>query len=217
MFRDNFKSLKEKELRKLWKEYQNLWEVARKKENGHLVEVEPYQKGWVRYYVLRGDIKNRNDARFIQQALDLINVERYCSRQNFTVKDYKTGKYVPMEQKIGYITEQKYETLSQNVKKWFTKTQMVEKYSNRVFYGYVFKLDYFFEFKIEPNIITHHWIPDNAWETRRAEINHKFQTQNLWPKINKMLGASTSHKDWKLPRHVKNKRGHYFSLDEFED
>jgi hypothetical protein len=167
----------------LWKEYQNLWEIARKKENGHLVEVEPYQKGWVRYYVLRSDIKNRNDARFIQQALDLINVERCCSRQNFTVKDYKTGKYVPMEQKLSYVTEQKYETLSQNVKKWFVKTQLVDKYSNRVYYGYVFKLDYFFEFKIEPNIITHHWIPDNAWETRRAEIDHKLQTQNLWPNV----------------------------------
>lgn len=217
MFRDNFKSLKEKELRKLWKEWQNLWEIARRKENGHLVEVEPYQKGWVRYYVLRHDIKNRNDARFIQQALDLINSERYCSRQNFTVKDYKTGKYVPMEQKLGYISEQKYETLSQNVKKWFTKTQLVDKYSNRVYYVYVFKLDYFFEFKIEPNIITHHWIPDSTWASRRAEIDNKLQRDNLWPRINKMLGASTSWKDWKLPRHVKNKRGHYISLDEFED
>jgi hypothetical protein len=217
MFRDNFKSLKEKELRKLWKEYENLWKIARNKENGYLVEVEPYQKGWARYYVLREDIKNRNDARTIQQALDLINSERVSNREDFTVKDYKAGKYVPMKQPLNNVTEKKWETLSPSVQKWFVKRQLVEKYSNRVYYAYVFKLDYFFEFKVEPNIITHHWIPDSEWATRQAELSHKLQRENLWPKINKMLGASAQPKNWKLPQHVKNKRGMFYSSEDFEE
>jgi len=203
----------EKELRKLWSEYNNSWKVS--KERGQYVEVEPYQSGWIRYFIPRQDIKNRTDIRWIRQALDLINNTRFCHNKDFIVKDSK-GKYVPIEQRLGSISEEKYESLVQNVKKLFEKRQFVQKYSKQIYFRYCFKLEWYFEYQIEPNIVTHHWMPDPEWETHVAEISHRIGRNNLWPKINRMLGSSTKYKEWRLSPKLKNKYGMYFSEEDYD-
>jgi len=209
----NSKTDKEKNLRKLWMEYRDTWN--KRKDRGQYVDVEPYQSGWIRYYVPRQDIKNRTDIRYIKQALDLINSVVRSGREDFTYKNTK-GVYKPISQKLKSISEKKWESLSPNVKKLFVYREYRNEWTKKTYFAYGFKFEWYFEFEVEPCIITQQWLPDSDWETYVAELNHRIERNNLWPQINKMLGVSSNHREWKLPLHVKNKRGMLFVLDDIE-
>lgn len=212
----------EKQLRRLWTEYSESYSWKNMREHGHWEEVEPYQNGWTRRFTLREDINNRNDARDIRRALDLVNNEVFSRRENFTHYDYKKKEYVPTPQKLGWITEQKHEQLDEKLKSMFILRKWTEKVNypfHRVIErtAYFVKHDYWFVFEIEPNIITHHWIPDSEFESRRQELQNRFQRDNLWPKINRMNGWSTNDRDYKFnPVYMQNIYGKNLSDADFE-
>jgi hypothetical protein len=212
----NKKEYEQKKLRKLAEEYHSSFKKRR--ESGEWVSVEPYQQGWVRYFSLRDDIKNRKDARYIQQALNLVNTEVYSHREDFKRKDYKTGKYVPIEQKLNYLLEKDYENLSPNLQKLFVKREVRMKYSPKTFFAYFFIHEWYFVFKKEPNIITQRWLPDEEFESHIAEMQNKIYRDNLYPKINKAYSRPTSYKakGWKIPMDVKNKRGVFLNDDMYD-
>ena len=193
MIRDR-KTEQEKELRRLWTEYIELSQKHWRRESGTWVEVEPYQKGWVRKFVLRDDIKNRTDAKEIRHVLDLINVSKVCSRKDFTEKSWKTKKYEPIVQKLKRIDEATYNKLSEKEKSYFGEWLQIDKKDKHYRKTYAFKYDFWFVFEIKPNMITRHWIPDAELESRYTEIRNKLQTHNLWPKIDHILGVS--HHDY---------------------
>jgi hypothetical protein len=209
----DFKSTQEKKLRKLWKEYRDTW--GKQKEHGQWIEVEPYQRGWRRYFVPRPDIKNRTDIRWIRQALDLINNTKFCRNKDFIVKDFK-GQYKAVEQRLGTLTEEKYNAQPQNVKKLFIRAAFVSKYTKQTYYRYVFQLEWYFEYKVEPNIVTHHWLPDTDWETHITELSHQIERNNWWPKIDKMLGNSRKYKEWRLSPYLRNKYGECLTEEDFD-
>jgi hypothetical protein len=114
--------------------------------------------------------------------------------------------------------------LSEKHKSYFMKTEFVETFmfphKHRMFVTrYAFRNDFWFVFKIEPNMIHYHWHPDPEWESHCAEITHKLDRENLWPKINKMLGVSTHYrqKGWKVDKWLKNERGEIMTDEGYEE
>lgn len=204
----NRKFYKGKEIRKLYTEYSRRW--SERFTHGEWIKVEPYQKGWTRFFVLRDDISRRTDAPWIQRALDLVNTFQYNRNKEFTRYDRGKREDVPIEQYLGWILEKDYEAIDKrvakylNIRKYHTKTYG----RDTTFDAYGLKHDYWTVFAIEPNIIVERWVPDPKWESRIGELALKIERHNLWPKIGKELGWSVSGKsDWGMSPYLKNKRG----------
>ena len=137
MFRD-YKTEKEKELRRLYEEYCNRW----KEKKGYVVELEePYQRGWDRFFVLRDDAKNRNDVKDLREVLKMLNYTVHCSRRNFTEKNWKTRKFEPITQVLKTIDESTYLSLSEKHRSYFVQRYIRDdKYrSKKWILRYIFK------------------------------------------------------------------------------
>jgi len=215
------KTEEHKRLRKMLKEYDKLSRARR--DTGEWVDVEPYQRGWIRYYVLRDDAKNRKDAREMQQVLDKINTEVHCNNERFERRNWKTGKMEPIPQKPKYLTTEQYNDLTEKQKSFFVKHDWVEitmygGYKQKRFVsGYVFEHSYYLVFKKEPNIVTQHWIPNQEIESRFGELKEHMQRNNLWAKMNKAMHWNTGAKYWRngLPYKYRNADG--FEFEDFDD
>lgn len=212
--RRNEKFYEGKEVRRIYKEWTDLWRSY--KDLGHWVKVKPYRRGWTRYYVLRNDISRRKDAFYIQKALDLVNTTRYSRSKKFTTRDWRSKKDKPISQSLGYISEEKYEGLDDRIKKHLVKRIYTQKtvWGKREYVGYTLRHEYWAEFKIEPNIIVEHWIPDVEVERRRAELDLKIERHNLWPKIYREHGWSNWKWDNPYYERYKNRRGEIGNFEE---
>lgn len=218
----NHKTEEHKRLRRIWNEYITLADARHK--SGEWIEVEPYQRGWIRYYILRDDAKNRKDARELQQVLDKINTMIFCNNEKFLHRNWKTNKWEPIPQKPKYLTQQQYDDLSEKHKSFFVKREWVEtvkvggmKHRTTVV-GYIFFYDYYLVLHKEPNIVTHHWIPDQELESRYGELRESMHRNNVWAKLNKAINWNTGHnRGWKddVPHKYRNNTGFEFeSIDE---
>lgn len=206
----NKKTEQGKELLRLYRQYQETW--SRRGEHGHFVEVKPYQTGWVRSFTLRQDIANRSDAGKIRRILEKINTEVRCNRKDFLHKKYDTKKWVPIEQHTKGLSEKEFSELTSHEQKYFTRVMSYPKNSKHPFIRYRFRWNWFFVFKIKPLMVTRRWIPDPEWEAYCAEIRNKIQRDNIWPKINNMLGIKHCL-DWWNDEWLAHKRGEYLDED----
>lgn len=206
--RRHHKTEQEKELLALYREWREL--LYAKRSAGHYVEVEPYRHGWDRYFVLRDDIKNRADAHIISKLLDLINVNRWSKRKDFKVKNHWTGKWESMDQTIRTISEKRYEGMNEKEKSLFDFKWVNLGSRKRPHWvqAYVFKYPFWFVLKTVPHMITHHWMPNAEVEQRFAELDRKIKLNNLWHKIDKLLGVkSFRHLEWDY--YFDNERANY--------
>jgi len=218
----------EKQLLKLYREYRNTWDNS--KDHGTWVEVTPYQKGWIRFYVLRDDAKNRADAYRLRKVLDLANSKIYSSIEDFTRAVWKKGRIVKglrenIKQPLKFLNEREYENIPSDIKKYFRRLEWTEKrtYPTKHYVtivGYVVTVPEYFVFHVEPNIITHHFLPDGEWESRIQEIRNKITRDNLWPKINKAMSKSLNngHHNYSMRSiWIRNKYGIEFTAEELEN
>jgi hypothetical protein len=211
--RRNEKFYKSKEIRKIYNEYSRQW--TDRYTHGDWVQVTPYQLGWTRYFKLRDDISRRSDADRIQTALDLVNTFQYCRNEKFVRRTHKK-QIVVIEQDLKHLSVEQFEKLDPPVAKYFRMGWLYPKI-NRWSVGlprppykvYYFKHSYWAVLHKDPNIITEQWRPDEAWERRMGELQLKIDRHNLWHKINRELGVSNKHKEWRLTPFLKNKRGQF--------
>ena len=205
----------DKKLIALDKEYSELRQASHK--SGTFIDVEPYQRGWRRYFVPRDDIKNRMDIKEIRQALDLINSVDYSHRKDFKEKDWKTKKWLTKEKKLKYINDAKYQALSEKLRSFFVLREWYEEskyFKTKTFISaYVFKNDYWFVHKIEPRIIRQHWIPDAEVESRLGELRRKFESEFLWPKVTRARSKSVGYSNYDMLREERRKER---LLEEFQ-
>lgn len=188
----NFRTEKDKEIRRLYKEYSDTWQQSRTR--GQFVEVEPYQAGWYRHYVLREDIARRDDARFYRQALDLVNTNVICNREDFLVRSWKKKEgFKPIKQELKSLNDLEFERLNPNLNKLFARVQKWNTWSKLTYFVYEVSRPTYYVFEVEPNIVTHHWLPDPEWETYTTELSHRIERNNLWPKINHLLGVPNNY------------------------
>ena len=210
----NKKTEEHKRLRKIIKEYDRL--STERFRVGAWVDVEPYQRGWVRDFVLRDDVKNRSDAREFQQALDLINLTVFCRNQDFLHRNWKTGELQPIKQYPKHPTVEQYNAMTEKLQSMFE----LRRYNDRVYRNgryefesverYTFRWNYYLVFRVQPNIVTQHWIPDNEVHSRFGELKHYIDSNGLWTKFPKALHWNVGYRE----RFHPNPR--YRNADNFE-
>ncbi len=95
----------EKRVRAAYKEWWHLREVRR---NMPLLPLpEPYQKGFVRYFVLREDVARSKRAAFFEELLEVVNTYQYSDNRKFEAKKRRRGKrvLVPRKQELENFIE----------------------------------------------------------------------------------------------------------------
>lgn len=90
----------EKKLRALDREETELWQ---KEKNLGWIDLNPHvQRGWVRHFVLRGDVARSKQAEFFQGILNKINTSHWSNRKDFRInrRRYKKDKLVGRRQEL---------------------------------------------------------------------------------------------------------------------
>ena len=211
--RRNKKFYEEKELRRLYEDYRK-----RRKErfqHGEWVKIEPYQRGWLRYYVLRDDIARRQDADRIQTALDLINSTQYHRTKDFLRRNRETKKMEPIPHFLKRLDADERKDLPEDILCYFTpRWEVINRWGRKAeVIRWGISHDYWFVHEVEPNMISEQWIPDPVWAQRLGELENKIQTNHLWPKFAKIHGWSRSYKECRIPAIVRNQRGEYLDKE----
>lgn len=150
----------EKQVRKKYRHSDRLWEMKR---NIPLVPLEkPYQKGFVRFFVSRDDVKRSKDGRFFGGLLEKINTEMHSPTWKFVKKKKRRGRliYVEKEQRVANVYPHEWANpkfgLTEREKRYFIRKDNycpIRK-SYRVYYE--FTEPWRFVLRIKPNIITHY-------------------------------------------------------------
>ncbi|HEX8015009.1 MAG TPA: hypothetical protein VF465_07235 [Flavobacterium sp.] len=179
----------EKQLIQLSKRRHSIYLAIR---NLPLIELkEPYQKGWVRFFVVRKDVLRSDDALFFVNLLDKINTFQFSNQKTFTNRKKTFGKKTDYqrEQFVSNITVTEWNNdklkLTDKEKSFFT---LVEKWSERYrcFKTYYkFNEPWRFVFKIEPNIITHKKAVDAVLESELRLIENYIENRDLRCKMYK--------------------------------
>ncbi|MEO6175884.1 MAG: hypothetical protein ABIP27_12105 [Flavobacterium circumlabens] len=160
---------------------------------------EPYQKGWVRFFVVRKDVLRSDEAMFYVNVLEKINTFQFSNQKTFTSRKKRFGKKTenPKEQFLAKINVSEWNTnkfeLTDKEKSCFTR---IEKWSDRCrcFKTYYqFTESWRFVFKIEPNIIKHQKAVDAVLESELRQIENYIQNRDLGYKIYKSGNRDASY------------------------
>ncbi|WP_326981405.1 hypothetical protein VUJ46_14220 [Chryseobacterium sp. MYb264] len=149
----------EKQIRKKYKRSDELWKIRR---NIPLVSLmEPYQKGFVRFFVVRDDVKRSKDGDFFQGILDKINTKMYSETRKFLKKKRKFGRriYVEREQKLARLSTHQWNDpklgLTTRERQYFLKREDYCPIRKRYNIYYEFIEPWRFVLRVKPNMITH--------------------------------------------------------------
>lgn len=164
----------EKQIRKKYKRSKELWEIRR---NISWIPLEnPYQRGFVRFFVLNDDVKRSEDADFFEGILKKINTYMYSESRLFLKKKKKFGRrvYVEKEQKLSLISFYKWIDprfgLMPRERQYFLKIQEYNPFRKRAETYYEFTEPWRFTLRIRPNMITHYKPVDAELEKEYAEL-----------------------------------------------
>lgn len=175
----------EKKVRALAKQSRMLWKM---RQEIPLVPLEkPYQKGFVRFFVLREDIAKTKMADFFNEILQKINTYQYSDNRKFQKKKRKRGKkiYVPRAQNLHRIPDwqfPEYKKLKFSVKEqaFFVKTEVYDPHQKKFETYYEFRDPWRFVLRVKPYMITHYKPVDIELEREIAQVSsfldrHKIQ------------------------------------------
>ena len=176
----------ERELRRLYQKYISIGKAINNL--GWLDLDKPIYLGYIKQFVLRDDISRRKDASIFEGILKSINDFSTCKNKDFMAKEWKTKKKVPISHNLKYLTKKKFNKLPTNQQKHFSAAYD-HKHSC---WKYRFVLSYYFVPKIDKNYAYRIRVFDADLERQSDEIERHIETNNLWPKINKLLGRSNS-------------------------
>lgn len=125
----------EKQIRKKYKRSRELWKLRR---NIPLVPLEkPYQKGFVRFFVVRDDVQRSKDGNFFEELLKKINTEMYSETRKFLKRKRKSGRriYVEKEQKIANVYPWEWNNpkfgLTERERQYFIKKKIIAQSENQ--------------------------------------------------------------------------------------
>lgn len=164
----------EKQIRKKYKRSRELWETRRKIP---LVPLEnPYQKGFVRFFVVRDDVKRTKDGNFFEGILAKINSYMYSETRKFLKKKRKFGRkiYVPRDQKLDRLLPYQWNDpklgLTTREKQYFLKREEYDPLRKRHNTYYEFIEPWRFTLRVKPYMITHYKPLNSELEKEYAEL-----------------------------------------------
>lgn len=180
---------KGKHLMKLKRRCTKLWEEKNKL--GYIELERPVESGWERYLVLRKDVAQSSEAAFFQKILDRINTRQLCSRKDFTKRDRKTKKMVPMIQHSRRLSSEEFRKCGFTDKEKECFEYKVFRHEN----GYrarvhVFLEEWRFDYKVKKHFITHIKVHDNVLEQQIAELEKLMYGYKETGLLNKLYGLS---------------------------
>lgn len=171
----NSKKDVEKQIRKKYKRSKELWKLRR---NVLSIPLErPYQKGFVRFFVVRDDVKRSKDGDFFEGILNKINTYMYSESRKFLKKKRKFGRkiYIEKEQKLYRIFPWQWEDpkfgLTVRERQYFVRKENdypLKKTSN-IYYEFI--EPWRFALRVRPYMITHYKPLDLELEKEYDEIN----------------------------------------------
>lgn len=190
-----FKNNKKKEALSLWREMLRIQEAQRKL--GYIELEKPVFKGYKKFFVLREDYCNRDDAYVFKEILQHVQNEIHCRDKLFLTKDWKTGKKIPMEHSICTLTKKKYDSLSDRCKKYFISYWHTNKYNKQRELRYQFTIPYIFLPKMDKWYITKLPVIDSELKRREKEIEKQLHSnkEELWSILHKAMGWRHSYWD----------------------
>jgi hypothetical protein len=181
----------EKKLRQNYKQRKQLFHAVW---NAPPVPLDkPYQKGWVRFFVLRADVSVSPHADFFMNLLEKINTYQYSSDKSFAIRKRKLGKKisVPSEQFLKKISISDWNCkkidLTEKEKSYFTLTKEWSNNLGRYIIYYRFDEPWRFVLRVRPNIITHTKPVDSELQSELRILENYITNQNLSYKINRLV------------------------------
>ena len=167
-----------------------------------LVPLEkPYQKGYVRFFVLREDVRQGKQADFFATLLAKINTYQYADNRKFQKKKKRRGKriYLPRKQELLSFRQWEWVDAIEKGKlvaeecKYFMKVERYNSVCKRFEIYYEFAEPWRFELRVKPNMITHYRPLDIAIERELAELDKIISDYKNWGIIHsKIYGGSYS-------------------------
>lgn len=185
----------EKQIRKKYKRSKELWEIRR---NIPLIPLEkPYQKGYVRSFAVRDDIKISKDGDFFEGILNKINTYSYSENRKFLKKKRKFGRriYIPREQKLKRIssfdwTDPKFGFLERE-RQYFLKKEEYNPFRKRYDTYYEFIEPWRFTLRVRPYMIMHYKPLDSELEKEYEALKSYLDQYRILGIIcNKIRGKS---------------------------
>lgn len=167
-----------------------------------LVPLEkPYQKGYVRFFVLREDVRQGKQADFFETLLEKINTFQYADTRKFQKKKKRRGKrvYITRKQELYAFSQWEWERaierekFTQKERAYFAKIECFNRQKDRFEIHYEFTEAWRFELRVKPNMITHYRPVDVAIERELAELDKIIDNHKNWGTItHKIYGRRNS-------------------------
>jgi hypothetical protein len=163
--------------------------------SSYWVEVEPYQKGWVRYAVLDETQIPVNDREHAAKALELVRRHEYSSNKDFSYKTTrrKKSKTEYREYRLGYLLRlpddprlHKFFFKTLVVLRTFPNTPRPNEYQER----YIFANPRWYRVVVEPNIITHELRYDPVLQSEYTRFWNKIRNSGEYFRL------YSNHGDW---------------------
>lgn len=191
----------------IWKQIWNLgWKELK----------PPIQRGFIRFFILRDDVRRTKEAPFFEKLLDKINTSQWSYRKDFKRKRKRFGKkvYVVREQRLDDVGEKEFfgKKFTEQERSYFYETLTHSKQSKKPVKVYRFTETWRFILRVEANMITKVRIKDLDLERKRAEIDRYFDVDRrnrLW----KLLHGTC----WGWNRRAKDKYKDPFHNRSFAD
>ncbi|KIC62432.1 hypothetical protein [Chryseobacterium taiwanense] len=190
----------EKQIIKKYKRSRELWKIRREIP---LIPLDhPYQRGFVRFFVVRDDVKRSKDGDFFEGILNKINTKMYSETRKFLKKKRKFGRriYVEREQKLVQLSSYQWNNpklgLTERERQYFLKREdycPIRK-STTVYYQFI--EPWRFVLRVRPNIITHYKPLDSDLEKEIDELDSylgRYKIQGIVHK--KIYGKSDKWRD----------------------
>jgi len=167
-----------------------------------LVPLEkPYQKGYVRFFVLREDVRQGKQADFFATLLEKINTYQYADNRKFQKKKKRRRKpvYVARKQELRSFSQRELERALDSgefsVKEYlyFARVECFNRQKDCFETYYEFTEPWRFELRVKPNMITHYRPVDIAIERELAELDKIIDNHKNWGTItHKIYGRRNS-------------------------
>ena len=163
----------------------------------------PYQKGWVRFFVVREDVLKSKEGIFFNELLEKINTFQYSNEKSFTIrrKRFRKKVDVPTEQKIYAIPDYQWTCnklkLSDKEKSYFIRTEEWSNCYSRIVVSYKFTESWRYVLRIRPYMITHRKAVDAQLERDSDRLENYIVANNLRPKITKIKEGWVQYRSYR--------------------
>lgn len=174
---------------------------------------EPYQRGFVRFFVVREDVKRSKDGEFFEGILEKINSYMYSESRQFLKKKRKSGRriYVEKEQKLKTVSLYSWTNpkfgLTPRERQYFLKQEeyvLFRKY-NETYYEFI--EPWRFVLRVRPNMITHYKPVDAELEKEYAELESYLSEHKIAAIVHKTIYGKSNPWKMKYERHlIKNRK-----------